>query len=117
MSEIRLRLPNEAANLIVTHGMAGIRTFYDSFVEYGVLRTIELLTFGLEIWPIINNYDGREVGHVTYWNNKMVTVSELDGDNNSLLLRVIEWGNKPLSADECTRIWNGVHTAVSGELA
>ncbi len=106
MDGIRIRMLASAADLIVAHGMAGVCTFYNSFVERKILRTIELFTFGMVITPIVRNENGRTVGHVTYWSNQRVTVSEPDGDN-SLLLRVVEWEDKRPSLDECVKIWNG----------
>lgn len=79
---------------------------YLRFAESGTIETMALLTFGMLITSISRVDNGQQVGHVVYWENGMITVSEIDGES-SKLLEVIDWNEhrRCPTQDECLGFW------------
>jgi hypothetical protein len=110
MEEIRLKIPDRAAELICAlWGTRNTIDPYREFVKTSVIETMALRTFGMLITPIDRTYVDdtvERVGHVTYWENGMVTVSRVSG-KNSALLNVVDWKDvcRSPTQDECLELW------------
>jgi len=118
MSEvITLKIPKAAVDLISAHGIGGIQQSYKEFVESSRLPLTKLRTFAMLITPIVENETKTIVGHVSYWSNGVVTVSQVKGDN-AILDVALDWGDSAPNLQECVEIWDrysswGEETAVS----
>ena len=105
MTEIKLRIPLRAAELIAIHGTKNTAPVYYRFLRDLSLSIDELLTFGMLITPIKNNETEAIVGHVTYWEIGRVTVSNIDGRTSSLV-KVIYWMKQRCpTPDECVQMY------------
>lgn len=79
-------------------------TVLGNYLETKTMPAARLKTYGMLITPITLTDTGQVVGYVTYWENRHVTISKVDG-NNVLLIDDF-WRPTSPNPDECLSLWD-----------
>ena len=75
---ITLKIPSDIAEMLITYSIDDTRAV---LLRGESIELLRLLTFGYLNTGILNNKTGDIIAYVTQWQDNLVTICELAGDN------------------------------------